>query len=390
MSGYDAIVVGLGAMGSAATWQLAKRGARVLGLDHLAPPHAMGSTHGETRVTRLAIGEGAHLTPLALRSHEIWRELERETGRVLLTAKGGLILSSDARTSKTHVEGFFANTLAAAEQFHIAHEVLDASAIRKRFPQFLIRDDEVGYFESGAGFVRPEACLSAQLDLARKNAADIRVNETVLGFEEDATGVTVRTATSTHRAGRLIVCAGPWLPSLLDERTARLFRIYRQVLFWFAIEGSVAPWEEDRFPIFIWELQGTNQGIYGFPAIDGVRGGVKIATEQYDRETSPATAERAVSAEEIASMYARFVAPNFSGLGPTCVKSAVCLYTVTPDFGFVIDWLPGSERVLIASPCSGHGFKHSAAIGEDLAQLVTEGRSKSELSAFRLDRFNNH
>ena len=389
MSRYDAIVLGLGAMGSAATWQLAKRGARVLGIDGFAPPHAMGSTHGETRITRLAIGEGSHLTPLALRSHEIWREIERETGRDLLTAKGGLILSSDARTSKTHVEGFFANTLAAARQFHIAHEILDAAAIRKRFAQFLVQDNEIGYFEPGAGFVRPEACVSAQLDLARKNAADTRVNERVLDFAEDATGVTVRTATATHRADRLVVCGGPWLPSLLDARTARLFRIYRQVLFWFAIDGPIAPWEEDRFPIFIWELQNTNQGIYGFPAIDGARGGVKIATEQYDAETSPAAAERAVSAEEVASMHAHHVAPNFSGLGPTCVKSAVCLYTVTPDFGFVIDWLPGSERVLIASPCSGHGFKHSAAIGEALAQLVMEDKSTLELSAFRFDRFND-
>jgi len=389
MSSYDAIVLGLGAMGSAATWQLAKSGARVLGLDRLAPPHAMGSTHGETRITRLAIGEGLHLTPLALRSHEIWREIERETGQDLLTAKGGLILSSDARTSRTHVEGFFANTLAAARRFHIAHQLLDASAIRARFPQFLIRDDEIGYFESRAGFVRPEACVSAQLELARKKGADIRVNELVLDFAEDATGVTIRTATATHRADRLVVCAGPWLPSLLDARIAGLFRIYRQVLFWFAIEGPMTPWHEDRFPIFIWELQGTSQGIYGFPAIDGARGGVKIATEQYDAETNPATAERAVSPEEIASMYARYVAPNFSGLGASCVKSAVCLYTVTPDFGFVIDWLPGSERVLIASPCSGHGFKHSAAIGEALAQLLMENRSSLELSAFRFDRFND-
>ena len=387
MSRYDAIVLGLGAMGSAAAWQLAKRGARVLGLDNYAPPHTLGSTHGDTRVTRLAIGEGPHLTPLVMRSHEIWREIERETGRDLLTTNGGLIISSAARTSKTHVDDFFANTCGAADRFQIPHEILNAAAIRKRFPHFKVRDDEVGYFEPGAGFVRPEACVAAQIALARICGADIRPNERALGFDETSTGTTVRTAESSYQAERLVVCAGPWLPSLLDETHASLFRIYRQVLFWFAIDGPIDTWAPRQFPIFIWELQGVRQGIYGFPAVDGRDGGVKIATEQFDAQTSPDAAERSVSADEIASMYATYVEPYFTGLAPRCVKSAVCLYTVTPDSGFVIDWLPGSDRVLIASPCSGHGFKHSAAIGEILAELATKGSSKTDLSPFRLSRF---
>jgi sarcosine oxidase len=383
---HDAIVLGLGAMGSAACWQLAQRGARVLGFDRYRPPHTLGSTHGDTRVTRLAIGEGEHLTPLALRAHELWREIEKQTGATLLTTNGGLVVSSDSRTSRTHVEGFFANTVAAARRFGIAHELLDASAIRERLPQFRVRDDEVGYFEKDAGFLRPEACVSAQLDLARRHGADIRTNERVLRFEDDADGVRVQTEKGNYRADRLVLSAGPWLPELIGEKYRRLFRTYRQVLYWFDVEGPLAPWLPENFPIFIWELQGTQQGIYGFPALDGERGGVKIATEHFAVTTSPDGAAREVGDSEIASMYATYVAPNFIGLSHKCVKSAVCLYTVTPDFGFVIDWLPGSQRVLVASPCSGHGFKHSATIGEILAELVADGKSRFELAPFGFKR----
>lgn len=374
-------------MGSAAAWQLAKRGARVLGLDSHAPPHTKGSTHGDTRVTRLAIGEGPHLTPLAMRSHEIWREIELETGTSLLTTNGGLVISSDAKTSKTHVDGFFQNTVAAAERFHIDYEILEAGDIRRRFPQFRVHNDEVGYFEPSAGFVRPEACVAAQLQLARSCGADIHLNERVLGYDEGNTDIVLATSGSTYRTERLIVCAGSWLPSLIGGRVAELFRVYRQVLLWYDVEGPLERWQPEHFPIFIWELKRAKQGIYGFPALDGPAGGIKVATEQFDGGTTPDTVERSVSEKEIASTYERYVAPNVLGVGPKCVKSAVCLYTVTPDFGFVIDWLPGSSRVLIASPCSGHGFKHSAAIGEALAGLATEGTSRQDLSGFRFSRF---
>lgn len=156
MDTYDAVILGLGAMGSAAAYQLAKRKARVLGLDQFAPPHALGSSHGDTRITRLAIGEGTHYTPLALRSHEIWREIEGETGADLLTVTGGLIVSSAASTARVHVADFFANTVAAAQKHGIAHELLESGDIRRRFPQFHIRDGEIGYYEAQAGFLRPK------------------------------------------------------------------------------------------------------------------------------------------------------------------------------------------------------------------------------------------
>src|ERR1700686_3453912 len=168
MSHYQVIVAGLGAMGAAAVFQLARRGARVLGIDQFAPPHAHGSTHGDTRITRLAIGEGEQYTPLALRSHQLWREFEQETGSTLLTISGCLIISSRAKRAFTHVENFFANTLAAAHRYDTAHEVLDAGQIRRRFPQFKVADDEVAYLERDAGFLCPEACVRTQLRLAER------------------------------------------------------------------------------------------------------------------------------------------------------------------------------------------------------------------------------
>ena len=384
---FDTIVLGLGAMGSAAVYQLAKKGNKVLGIDQFAPPHAYGSTHGDTRITRLAIGEGAHYTPLAIRSHEIWREVERETGATLLTANGGLIISSRAPRAFTHVEGFFANTLAAAKKFAIDHELLDAPEIRRRFPQFNVRDDEVGYFERDAGFLRPEECVRAELWLARRHGAAIHAGETVRGFDATSSGVDVVTDRATYHAGRLIVAAGPWLSRWLRADRASLLKIYRQTLFWFDIRGPIDAFASDRFPVFIWELQGEPQGIYGFPAIDGPGGGLKVASEDFGATTTPDSVDRDVTDGEKRAMYENYVAPNLPGVGARCLRATTCLYTVTPDFGFVIDAHPEFERVFVASPCSGHGFKHSAALGEALAERVVDGASRLDLDPFRWSRF---
>ena len=386
MPRYHTLVLGLGAMGSAALYQLAKRGQSALGIDQFSPPHNLGSSHGDTRVTRLAIGEGAHYSPLVIRSHELWREIEDETGRELLTITGGLIISSRSTSSHMHVADFFGTTVAAAETYGIAHEILDARAIRKRFPPFAVRDDEIGYYEYEAGFLRTEACVAAQLALAEKYGATIRRNEKVLGFEENSSGVTVKTDKDTYTADRLIVSAGAWLPQLIVRPYAQPFKIHRQMLFWFAPKGPIAPFELGKFPIYIWEIQGRPQAIYGFPAIDGANGGIKVATPQYETETTPEAVDRTVSDSEKRAMY-DYIAPYFPGFSDTCVKAVVCLYTVTPDAEFVIDTHPGMPRVIIASPCSGHGFKHSAAIGEALAEIVIDGKSRLDLSPFKFNRF---
>ena len=387
MNRYDIIVAGLGAAGAATALMAAKRGARVLGLDRHAPPHALGSSHGETRITRLAIGEGAHFTPLALRSHAIWRALEQETGETLLTQNGGLILSSPGTAASVHVPGFFANTLAAAERFRIAHEMLDAAAIRRRFPQFRVRDEEAGYHEPEAGYLHPEACIRAELMQASRHGADIRVNEAIADFESRSDRVKATTANGSYTADMLVLAIGPWLPQMLNGALAAPFTVRRQAMFWFAPAPDAPSYAPDHCPVFIWELPDSDRGIYGFPAIAGPEGGVKIATEQYETATTPDEVERMISTDEIRAMFGSYVGPYFNGLTPDCVKAATCLYTVTPDANFVIDRHPQSERVILVSPCSGHGFKHSAAIGEAVADWALAGRSAIDLGPFRLSRF---
>jgi sarcosine oxidase len=383
----DAIVVGLGAAGSAATYQLAKRGKRVLGIDRYGPPHPFGSTHGDTRITRQAIGEGAHYTPFALRSYELFREVERTADASLLTVTGGLIISSDAVSRDLHVPGFFSNTVAAARTFGIRHDLLDATEIRRRFPQFSVKDNEHGYYEYEAGFLRPEACVTAHLELAAELGAEIRTNEAVVGFEAKNGFVSVFTEHGSYEAERVIISAGPWLPELLGEPLRRLFAVRRQVMHWFAVRGDASAFAPERFPIFIWQIEGSQPGFYGFPAIDGAGGGIKMATEQYEQRTTPGTVEREVSAAEAAGMHARCLEGRFADVLPEAVRSVTCLYTSTPDHGFVIDEHPDVPGVLIASPCSGHGFKHSAAVGEALAQIAIDGASELDVSRFSLKRF---
>ncbi len=386
---YDLIVVGLGAVGAATAYQAARRGAKVLGIDRYSPPHAMGSSHGETRITRVAIGEGEQYVPLVRRSHQIWRDIEARTGEELLVVTGGLVISSPARLATTHGPEFFDKTLAAARRFKIEHELLSARELRDTFPQFNVSDNEVGYYEPGAGLVRSAACIGAQLALAAEHGASLRRNERVIDLAEEAGGVRVRTEAAEYRARELVVAAGAWLPQFLDPADARHFSVTRQVLYWFEVEAPIAEYEAPNFPVWIWELQDRSQVIYGFPAVDGAAGGVKIATEQYAATTTPDAVERAVTEAEIRAMYSDLVRPHLPWVGARCVKATACLYTATPDFHFVIDRHPRLARVIVASPCSGHGFKHSAAVGEALAELALEGTSRVDLAPFALSRFSN-
>ncbi len=286
-----------------------------------------------------------------------------------------------------HVPDFFANTVAAAREYGIAHEILDAAAIRRRFPLFRVADDEYGYFEPEAGYLRPEACIAAQLEAAERHGATVHRNETVAGFDVAAGGVAVVTDRGRYSADRLVVAAGAWLPTLVSREIARHFRIYRQRLFWLAIDGDPAGFLPERCPVFIWELQKNAQGIYGFPAVDRPAAGVKIGTEQFATATTADEGEDALPPIDVAVFHAELVAPYVRGLSARCVKAVSCLYTVTPDFGFVIDAHPDSDRVLLVSPCSGHGFKHSPAIGEAAAAWAEDGRAPFAIDAFRLARF---
>ena len=385
---FDTIVCGLGAMGSAAIYQLAKRGNKVLGLDRFSPPHANGSSHGESRIIRQAIGEGEEYVPLALRSYELWREIENETGRDLLTITGGLTLESQSSEAVMHGRrNFLDQTIRCAVKFDIRHEVFATADIRKRYAQFAVTDERA-YFEYETGFLRPELCIEAQLDLARKHHAVVQTDEPVVSVgTRGNSGVTVNTTRGAYGAERVIVTAGPWIAGLLPPAYRRLFEVSRQVMYWFEIRGDRrSTFAPPGFPIFIWIFAKDSAfGFYGFPTLDGKT--IKIATEQFTATTHPDRMQRAVTREEEQFMYGDYVQGRLPGVSNRCAAAVSCLYTTTPDSNFVIDVHPDDDRIIIASPCSGHGFKHSAAIGHALAEQVIDGRSKIDISSFSLKRF---
>jgi sarcosine oxidase len=383
----DVIVVGLGAVGSAACHYLARAGAKVTGIDRFAPPHDHGSSHGLSRVTRLAVGEGEAYVPLAVRSHQLWRELEARTGESLYRATGGLIISSAAAdaTAFHGAAGFFERTVQIAQRCGIEHELLSAAAIRERYPQFAVRDDEQGYFEPAAGVLFPERAVAAHLAEAKRHGATLRLGERVLGFEARGEG-SVEVATDRGRltAARVVVAAGPWTPELAGAMPPGLLRVQRQVLYWFR---TTAPqwYAPEACPIFIWmHGAGSTGSMYGLPMIDGVDGvdGVKVATEQYEATTDPDRVERQVTPEEVQGMYDTHVAGRVKGLLPEAVRTATCLYTSTPDAMFRIRAHDVSPSVTVVSACSGHGFKHSAALGEAIAATVLGAAPAVPLAAW--------
>jgi sarcosine oxidase len=254
----------------------------------------------------------------------------------------------------------------------------------KKFPQFRLKEGARVFFEKNGGFVRPERCIEAQLALAKKYGASIHVNEKYLRYEcsDDGKKVRVITDKAEYTAAKLIFTAGPWIRELIPE-FKNYFRIYRQVLCWFSVQGSIEPFLPQNFPVFMWE---GNDGLYGFPANDATQEGIKVASEQYLVTTTPGTMDHTVSQAEIRALYDRHLREQFPNVTEKCVKASACLYTVTPDANFIIDIHPKHPQIIIASPCSGHGFKHSAAIGEVLAELVTEGKSKIDISAFTIGR----
>jgi sarcosine oxidase len=383
---YDVVVLGLGAMGAAATYQLAKRGARVLGIDRYSPPHEFGSTHGDTRITRIACGEGPEYSAFAARSHQVWRELESELGVDLFTQNGLLVIFGPGKRAANHsVPQFLAATVEAAQKARIDYEILDTATIRARYPAYNVTDGDEAYHDDVGGFVRPERCISAQLQRAQALGAELRLNETVISFDQSAGSVTVKTDKGTYHAKELIVAAGPWVPGLLRPSLAGHFKVTRQVLYWFRARSARehAQFSPERFPVYIWQVPAP-QPIYGFPATGSLEEGVKIASEQDVLTTTPDAVTRTVDAQEIQKMYETYVGPHFPGLSPTCVKHKVCLYTQVDRARFIIDRHPDADRVIVASPCSGHGFKHSAGIGELLAQMAL-GETHQDIARFAFD-----
>ena len=295
-----------------------------------------------------------------------------------------MIAEGDGARSHGH-DGFLRRTIDIASDHSIPFELLDSAEIRRRYNQFQVADAERAYFEPSAGILHVERCVEVQLRLARALGAEIRTDEAVLRIEPSGSGVAVTTERGRIEAGRAVLAAGAWLPGLAGGHLARVAQVHRQVLTWFeATEPAL--YDPARCPPFIW-MHGADESdyLYGFPLLPGAPG-VKAATERYAGHVEPDAIDRVVSAAEAQAIYDRHVAGRLRGVGSRVMKSATCLYTVTPDAGFVLDRLHEDGRVIAASACSGHGFKHSPAIGEHLAALAIGDAAAAEAS-FALARF---
>lgn len=361
---YDIAVIGLGALGSATCYQLSKSGKRILGIDRHQPPHTLGSSHGESRITRLAVGEGEDYVALAKRSHQIWREIEGKTGMELMRTTSGILLDSGVAPWDKHgSEGFWERTVSFAHRNVIAHETFDSVELKDRFPAFALETTGKVYRELEAGYLRPENAIQAQLDLARENGAQIVFNSPVLHLSQVGNSILIQTEAQEFLAEKVLLSAGGWIKDFLPEAAKPDFKICRQVLHWLEVEPEM---DWTGYPVWMWGYGPRAEDfIYGFPSLDGET--VKMATESFVEVGHPDLLERTVSVEEQERFWDEKVAGRILGLKRKFRKSVVCFYTVTADARFVIEPMKGLEQVLLASACSGHGFKHSAALGERLA-----------------------
>jgi sarcosine oxidase len=371
---YDVIVAGLGAMGSAATYELSARGVRVLGLDRFAPPHTLGSTHGRTRIIREAYFEHPLYVPLVRRAYERWDALAAAIGEPTYIITGGLMIGPSGGPLVT-------GAVASAREHDIEHDLLDAATLRRRYPVLRPPEGAVALLERRAGLLFPELCIRAYLDLAARQGATLGLEEPITSWEEEGDGVRVHTTRGTHSARRLLLAVGAWLPELARDDRLPL-EVERQTLHWFAARERPDELKAARMPLALWELE--NERL--FATFPDTGDGVKVGVHHEGEITTPDTVRRATSPEEdedVRALTARVI-PAAAG---RLLEARVCLYTNTPDHHFLIDQHPAHPAVLVASPCSGHGFKFASAIGEVLADLLTDEKPAFDLAPFSLARF---
>ena len=352
---YDAIVVGLGAHGSAAAYHLATRGLRVLGLEQFPRGHTLGSSGGLSRIIRLSYYEHPDYVPLLKRAWDLWRELERASGETLLTQTGGLYVGSPDGE-------LVSGALASARQHALAHEVLAPDELRVRFPLFQLDRDWVGLLDAQAGWLAPERCIETHLRMAERHGATLRFGEPVTGWGRDGDGVRADSASGTYRAAHLVLTAGAWMSRLLTGLAPHLW-VERNVLFWFEPRGH----RHAFAGLPVWIVEDADRSWYGFPYDEQY--GLKVAGLHFGDRVDPDTVEREPRPTDEARVrtFLRRRMPQADGERRL---AKVCMYTNSPDGNFVIDRLLEAP-VVYASACSGHGFKFASAIGELLAEMAT-------------------
>ncbi len=371
---FDIAIAGLGAMGSATAWQLAARGQRVIGFDRYHPPHAMGSSTGRSRIIREAYWESPAYVPLVRRAYELWAELEMVSGRTLLRTTGGLVIGPEDGALVT-------GAIQSARQHDVPYEQLTAAEVRHRFPALQPDDSLVGVLEPRAGVLAPEDAIEAMLAEASQQGAKLRYDEPVLSWEPAGDGVVVCTANGEYPARRLVLATGAWMAGDLPGLKLPL-TVLRQVMFWVQPTGDRSLFRPAHLPVWLWE---TREGSlwYGFPDLGD---GPKVARHHGGDETSTDDLNRTVTEADSTPMVS-FLRSALPSLGGLITEARVCMYTNTPDEHFIIDRHPECPKVLLASPCSGHGFKFAPTIGEVVADLVMDLPPAFNLSPFGLQRF---
>jgi sarcosine oxidase len=369
----DVAVIGVGAMGSMSLWRLAARGASVIGFERFQPGHALGSSHGETRIIRTAYHEGPEYVPLVQEAWTLWRRLEEETGVSLLVRNGGLLIGPP---DGEIVQG----ALLSARTHNLEHQLLDAADLRRRHPQHRIGEQDVAVAEPDAGFVRPEVAVEAAAACAVARGAVLHSGCKVQTIDPDGGGVTILSDAGKHRVRHAIVAAGPWTSMIAPWANLPL-SVARQAMGWYqATEPAL--FEASRFPI--WIREAPDHVAYGFPTVDGRT--VKLALHHEGATTDPDTVDRAIHTAD-ADPLDRYVAKYLAGLQAHAVEMRVCMYTNTPDQHFVIGRVPGVDNVTVLSPCSGHGFKFASVIGDVAADFALDGGTSRNVERFNPDRF---
>jgi sarcosine oxidase len=373
-SSFDVIIIGLGAMGSATAYHLAKRGVRVLGLDKFSPPHTFGSAHGKTRVIREAYFEDPCYVPIVQRAYELWAELERESGAKLFEQTGGLMIGKPDSVVVT-------GAARSAQLHRLAYESLTAEEVEHRFPALRLSDGMVATYEPRAGVLFPERCVEAHLSLAIRHGASLRCDEPVISWNSDGGSVRVKTEKGEYRAARAVFTAGAWTTKLLAKLALPL-HCERQIAFWFEPRQNPHQFASGNLPVFIMEYA-SGKSFYGIPDFGD---GFKVARHHEGETIDPDRVNREVSRAEIDSIRSllRVFLPDAEGFLRT---ASVCIYTNAPDSHFVVDLHPQHRQVVIASPCSGHGFKFSSAMGEILAAMTSDQPPLLDINLFGLKRF---
>jgi len=371
---YDVAIVGAGAAGSAAAYHLSKTGKKILVLDRFNPPHNFGSSHGQSRIIREAYFESPLYVPLVQQAYQLWYQLERESNKKLLLKTGGLMLG-------THETKVVQGAMLSAVQHHLPYEYLSSDTIKERFPGFHPTKETVGIYEQNAGILFPEECIKTNLELAKNSNTHFCFNEIVASLKSDGSEVAIATNKENYVATKVIVSAGAWLNELLPELQLPL-TITRQTLFWFKCsEKDAKKYLTENFPVYIWQIE-KEKTFYGFPDLGE---GIKIAIHHGGKITTADTVDRMVKQEEIDEVSS--LIKDYLGIDATFNYAAVCMYTNTPDENFIIDFHPAYKNIIIASPCSGHGFKFSIATGKLLCDMALEKRLDFDISVFSIKRF---